>query len=168
MQIIRIYAKLIQSAFYFMNCQQHSGQIIAGLRQKKIKVTPSRLLLLDVFAHAEKPLNAAQALAALGGRGADQSTVYRNLESLADLGLLTRLSLRSRQAYYELSDSLSEKNHHHHLVCVRCSKVVEITDCHVRAPGPGAVKRAGFFVINDHALEFFGLCKKCVEKKSFK
>lgn len=151
-----------------MDCQKHVVRITAGLRQKKIKVTPVRLLLLDVFEHAREPLSASEVTLALGKQGTNQSTVYRNLESLAELGLLKRLSLRSRQAYYELSDSFSSKSHHHHLICSHCSKIVEIIDCQVRPPSLATVKQVGFTAITDHSLEFFGLCSACSRHKSLK
>lgn len=149
-----------------MACLKHFDRITSGLRQKKIKVTPVRLRLLDVFEHARQPLSALEVTLALDGQGTNQSTVYRNLESLAELGLLKRLSLRSRQAYYELSDSFSSKKHHHHLICSHCSKMVEVVDCQVRPPSLAAVKRAGFTAVTDHSLEFFGLCLACSKNKS--
>ncbi len=146
-----------------MNCQKHAGKITDGLRQKKIKVTPARLRLLDIFEHAKTPLDASEVMTALGDQGTNLSTVYRNLESLAELGLLKRLSLRSRQAYYELSDNFSSKCHHHHLICSSCSKIVEIIDCHVKSPSAATISQVGFSEINDHSLEFFGLCRSCFQ-----
>lgn len=148
-----------------MTCQKHENKIRDSLRGFKLRATPARLQLLDVFVHAAKPLDAAAVAQALGAQGANLSTVYRNLESLASLGLLKKLGLQSRQAHYELADGFSERSHHHHLICLGCHKVADITDCGIREPRPEAVKAAGFASLCDHSLEFFGYCSSCAKKK---
>lgn len=151
-----------------MDCQKHTLKIRDGLRSKKIKVTPARLRLLDIFEHARGPLDASQVLGALGQLKTNQSTVYRNLESLVKLGLLKRLNLRSRQAYYELADDFSDKKHHHHLVCTGCAKIVEVIDCRVESPSASTLRKCGFKILSDHVLEFSGLCLGCYRKSLLK
>ncbi len=152
-----------------MNCQQHEQKIRGDLRQLKLKATPARLHLLDLLVHAERPLSPSEVASSLGG-GVDASTVYRNLEALCVLGLIQKVSLRARQAYYELADDFSGRPHRHHLVCLACARVANIYDCGVTVPAPASLKKAGFATISDHSLEFFGLCQACqpVGNKKFK
>jgi len=149
-----------------MSCSKHQIKIKAGLRHNQLKATPARLQLLDLFEHAHQPLSAAQIAISLKKTGINSSTVYRNLESLVELGLLKKVSLLSRQVHYELSDSFSDRCHHHHLICLSCQKVVEISDCSIQFPSSSSLKKIGFSSIKDHSLEFFGLCNLCSRKNN--
>ena len=53
-----------------------------------------------------------------------------------------------------------EDGHHHHLVCVHCSQIVEIKDCFPRELEKEIALRNGFKSIT-HKLEFFGVCPRC-------
>lgn len=147
-----------------MTCPKHEQKLTDGLHRIRLKATPARLRLLDIFEHAKQPLSAGEAAAALGASGVNSSTVYRNLESLVGSGLLKKVSLRSRQAHYELSDSFSDRCHHHYLICLSCGRVAEVTDCSVTPPGRASLVAAGFQNITDHSLEFFGFCRRCSKK----
>lgn len=149
-----------------MSCSKHQKKIKTSLQHNQLKATPARLRLLDLFEHARQPLSAAQIAINLKKTGVNPSTVYRNLESLVKLGLLKKVSLLSRQVHYELSDSFSDRCHHHHLVCLSCQKVAEVIDCSIQTPSLSSLKKIGFSSIKDHSLEFFGLCNLCSRKNN--
>lgn len=92
----------------------------------------------------------------MGKHDADVVTLYRNVESLKEMGLIKQIKLRDRQAYYELSYA----PHHHHLICTSCGK---LEDVKVREPvlTKTFLKNHGFTRITDHSLEFFGICGAC-------
>lgn len=112
---------------------------------------------MDILKHAKKPLNVKQISKALG-RIVDPVTLYRNIESLENLGIIKQVRLLGREAYYELTGE-----HHHHIVCENCGKVSDVKTCAVSLPKSSA-KTAGFAKVNRHSLEFFGLCTSCVKK----
>lgn len=148
----------------YMN-KQHSNQVEESKQQLKssgLKVTQARLKLLDIFKRAKKPLSIKQIAEQLGDIEADMVTLYRNVESLENLGLIKQIRLTDRQSYYELIT----KNHHHHLICKVCGKIADVNECDVTMQGPKLLKTHGFAKVTDHSLEFFGICDKCVNKKS--
>ncbi len=142
-----------------MNCQQHTAEIKNKLRQNKLKATPARLGLLDVFEHVKKPLSVGDLAQKLGRLGVDKATLYRNVESLEALGLLKKIRLSGRSEYYELAS----QTHHHHLICKNCGRVSDIEGCKVVANNKNLLKKSGFAEISGHSLEFFGICNNCAK-----
>jgi Fur family transcriptional regulator, ferric uptake regulator len=53
--------------------------------------------------------------------------------------------------------------HHHHLVCTGCSRVVEIEECFPEELEQKIASGNGFASIS-HKLEFFGICPECQVK----
>jgi Fur family transcriptional regulator, ferric uptake regulator len=142
-----------------MVCIEHKNEFKALLNKGKLKATPGRLGLLEIFAHNGKPIS-IQSLKSKIGRKTDLATLYRNAEIMTRLGLLSRVRLLDKKDYYELA----EKNgHHHHLVCTGCGKVSDIGFCRVKPIDRKILKSSGFAFINNHSLEFFGQCKACVK-----
>ena len=85
-------------------------------------------------------------------------SVYRNLETLSECGVLVRIHQFDRQRHYAVCSHRKDK-HHHHIVCTRCNKVEEVSECKVRAP-----KKVHGFRVLDHFLQFQGVCRDCKMK----
>src|SRR6185295_9472199 len=107
-------------------CIQHANESKTQLKAGGLKVTPARLSLLDLFKHAEKPLSVKEIAAQLQNSDIDPVTLYRNVESLEQLGIIRQLRLQDRQAHYEIAD-----DHHHHLICKICGKIVDVEGCKI-------------------------------------
>lgn len=92
------------------------------------------------------------------------ATVYRTLNLLSHLGLVTKLELCERLTRYELADRDKERgNHHHHLVCLRCGKVIDFKpgfSLKIDRLNRGVSSHYRFKVTN-HELTIFGYCQKC-------
>jgi len=138
-------------------CKRHSAESSSQLKKGGLKVTSARLKIMDIFKHSQKPLNIKQIAARLKGLDIDLVTLYRNVESLKNLGFIKEVRLKDRQAHYELK---TEK-HHHHIICQNCGKISDIQNCNIDIADPQFLKAHGFSKITDHSLEFFGICKKC-------
>lgn len=143
-----------------MKCEQHNQQSSAILKQSKLKSTGARLKLLDIFKHAKKPLSVNDIFSLLRDEKADKVTLYRNVESLARIGVLKQIRLKDRQAYYELV----EKNHHHHIICSHCGKIKDISKCAVDIINKNFLRSVGFSKLTEHSLEFFGVCVSCAKR----
>jgi len=98
------------------------------------------------------------------------TTVYRTLDVLAGLGLVAKLDFGDGRARYELAQGPKGDNHHHHLICTSCNKVIDYTDFIneevelLRQTEKGLNKKYNF-KITSHVIQFSGLCEKCgVEK----
>ncbi|MBC3185129.1 transcriptional repressor [Corynebacterium sp. zg-331] len=85
------------------------------------------------------------------------STVYRTLQSLADLHAVDVLSVAGGESLYR--HCLSE-DHHHHLVCTECGFTKEIDGGPVEQWARDVSSRHGFS-LTGHDAEIYGLCPDC-------
>lgn len=135
------------------------------LRATGLKVTPQRLVILDVLERSTHPLSISTLLQRLAKKSADKVTVYRNLEELSARGMIRQVNLEHNHAHYELIG----KTHHHHLICTNCGRIEDFEVCYSDKITASALKSAKHFKrIDRHALELFGLCTSCSAKKSTK
>lgn len=143
------------------SCKQHELVLQTALRGKKLKATPGRMAILDIFIHTEKPLSIKELKVKMGLAGPDTATLYRNAESLTLEGMITKVNLGGKNACYELAS----RQHHHHLICKQCGLVNDITIFSRPGLNAQALKKAkDFSSVTGHSLEFFGICKKCFKK----
>lgn len=85
------------------------------------------------------------------------STIYRNLETLTALDMLYKLTTEDGATLYKLKCASNE--HHHHIICTKCGKVLDIHYCPFHTFSDLAAEKG--FIISEHRLELFGLCKDC-------
>jgi len=82
-------------------------------------------------------------------------TVYRVLETLTGIGLVRQTRLGGDTAHFELQGT-----DHHHLVCIRCRRIVEISAEDVAPLGERLRERHGFH-LGAGVLTVEGLCAEC-------
>lgn len=135
-------------------------QLAERLRRRSRKLTGARRAILELLRGQGGPLSAKEIFEALPGGECDLATIYRSMHLLEDMGMVKRFDLGDRIGRFELLDE-GDDGHHHHLVCLRCSGVIEIEGCLVpeRLEAEIAV-RSGFMGVT-HKLEFFGVCPTC-------
>jgi Fur family ferric uptake transcriptional regulator len=129
------------------------------LVRKGVRPTRQRLLVLEELA-AERDDATAQTLwQRLRGHdeGVGLATVYRTLTLLHDHGVVDALSHHGSERCYRLCAD----GHHHHLLCERCHRVVEIDECTL-GPWVEDVARRHGFVASDHHVEINGVCEACL------
>ncbi len=128
------------------------------LRETGLKATPGRIALLEFLRTEKKPLTAKEIASGIAGR-LDQVTVYRALEALVEKGVLRRVDMRHPHAHYEM---VIGRDHHHHLICTSCERVEDVAHCETGGLEYRVLKSSKEFAsIESHALEFYGLCRKC-------
>lgn len=89
----------------------------------------------------------------------DKATVFRLLQKLNDKGMIRRLGLHERAAYFTL---LLPGVHRDYLICTTCGSIEPITaPCPVHKLEDEIRKETGFTDLY-HELEFFGRCPACV------
>lgn len=124
------------------------------LRKNGLRATPQRIALLRALERAHKPQTAEELHAKTD---ADLVTIYRNLQSLAAAGVVREVRFKDASVRYELSHG-----HHHHIVCTSCGVIEELESCDTSSLDRQTLEASKKFSrINEHALEFFGLCKSC-------
>jgi len=129
------------------------------LRERGERLTPQRLIVLDILRDAPGHLSAGTVLERALARYPylNQATVYRALTWLRDQGLATAVDLGNGHTEYEYRRA---GEHHHHLVCERCRQTIALDDALV-APLAEAIRtRHGFAPRLDH-LAVFGVCRAC-------
>ena len=87
----------------------------------------------------------------------DISTVYRTLELLERLGLVTRADMGEGKVRYHWG----EKSKHHHLVCQKCGRIIELDDAEL-APLKRALQNGYDFRANLDHFVIFGRCVTCL------
>ncbi len=87
---------------------------------------------------------------------AARATIFRTLEVLEQLKVVERLDLPNGSHSYIRCGS----GHHHHVVCRRCARSVDLGDCGMSAVAAEVAQRTGFR-IDLHRVEMFGLCPSC-------
>ncbi len=90
------------------------------------------------------------------------ATVYRNLEVLADIGLIQKLDPGRTQMRFD-----PNTHDHYHLTCMRCRRVEDVAGDISESPMKNIEKTLGRLTkygIFGHKLEFVGLCSTCLEK----
>jgi len=86
------------------------------------------------------------------------STVYRTLELLSGLGLVTETDMGDgRVRYHSIG-----KGHHHHLVCEKCGAIIDVEES-MLTPLWNEIGQRYDFEVNMKHLALFGLCAKCRE-----
>lgn len=89
----------------------------------------------------------------------NQTTIYRALEALTSTEVVKKIDFGDTGARYELNVGT---NHHHHIVCKQCGKIEDIENCSSDELEKLVLKKSKSFTsIQNHALEFFGVCTKC-------
>lgn len=129
------------------------------LRRRSRKITGPRQAILDLLRRHHHPLTNKEIFSALPPGDCDLATVYRSMHLLEDMGLVKRFDFGDGTARFELVQE-GDDGHHHHLICTRCSEVVEIDECFPRELEEKIARGNGFTQIT-HKLEFFGLCPQC-------
>lgn len=135
-------------------------ETIARCRAAGLRRTWALEELLNQLIHAKRPLTLADlADAAPLKDKCDRATVFRLLVRLEKQGILRRLGLHDRSAYYTLN---VPGQHSDYLICTECGAIERLDiACPVEALEAQISKQSGFQKLY-HELEFFGVCPSCV------
>jgi Fur family ferric uptake transcriptional regulator len=122
------------------------------------RLTPQRLMILKAVEDADSHISAEEIYAQVCAYYPQMniSTVYRTLELLKTLDLVTETDLGDGRVRYHCMG----KGHHHHLVCQKCGEITDIEESALEPLWTEIQQRYNFQVDMKH-LAFFGLCEKC-------
>lgn len=128
------------------------------LERNGVRATARRLEVLEELAQERDDVTAQQLWGRLRDRDsqAGLATVYRTLALLSEKGVVDVFSHHSGEQCYRLCGA----GHHHHLVCERCHRVVEVQECGLDDWVAAAARRHGFLA-TEHRVEISGLCADC-------
>lgn len=136
------------------------------LAEHKYKMTPQRKEILQIFIENcdGRHLSAEEVHDLLREKDFDfgLATVYRNVELLTSLGILNKIDFGDGRTRYELNSADPQLHQHHHLICLKCKKVIEFEEDFLEDVEKIISERSDFQIIN-HEVKFFGYCKDCRE-----
>jgi Fur family ferric uptake transcriptional regulator len=128
-----------------------------------IKSTKQRNMIFDVLKEESLPLTAERVFFKVKeiDPTISLSTIYRILDIFVDKGMVLKLSIsEDNKAMFELN----RMEHKHHLVCMRCKKIMAVDNCPFEVYEK-SLEQETSFQITSHRLEIYGYCPVCKTKE---
>ncbi len=138
-----------------MSCEAEIGEL---LRESGQRPTPQRLMILSILRHCEGHLTAAEILNEVKKEHpyVDISTIYRTMNALKELHLVSETDMGSGERCYEWLPA----RQHHHMICRQCGAEVSFESKYLEDIAARLLEDYGFEAELDH-LAVFGLCRDC-------
>ena len=127
-----------------------------------LKSTQQRELILEEFLRAGSHLSTEDLYLRLRKKNPriGYATVHRTLKLFAECGIAEQRHFGDGQARYEAS---SQDEHHDHLICLSCGRIVEFEDARIEKLQVEVAADHGF-TIERHRLELYGTCQDCSQE----
>ena len=137
---------------------KQDGDLISKLSEQGYRLTPQRMLVLSAIENSNDHISAEEIYAQVVTKypHVNISTIYRILELLNRLGLVTETDLGGGRVRYHPAG----KGHHHHLVCQECGKVIDLDET-VLYPLKKVLLQEYKFSADLRHLAIFGRCADC-------
>jgi Fur family ferric uptake transcriptional regulator len=130
------------------------------VKQKGLKYTKQREIIFQAILDAKNHLGAEDIHNLICKNHPKEkigiATVYRALSFLEEVKLISSITLENDVKKYETNF----KDHHDHLICVKCNKIVEFMSEKIESEQEKIAKNQGFELI-DHAMYLYGICENC-------
>lgn len=135
-----------------------SDDSIKVIKARGYRLTPQRQIILDILQEAGGHCTPEEVYQRVQTKSSaiNRTTVYRTLDFLVRLGLVSTAHVQGNQVIYELAS----EHPHHHLVCQQCDRVEMIDHDVIATMFADLEARSGFKINTDH-LVLFGICPDC-------
>lgn len=129
------------------------------IRSRGLRSTLQREQILDIFLSTERHISAEELYVLVKKHDAriGCTTVYRTMRLFAECGLCGRIDFGDGVARYE---HRYNHEHHDHLVCTRCGRLVEVVDPEIERLQGRLFASHGFYP-ERHRMELYGVCRRC-------
>jgi len=143
-----------------MSNEVEQKALASYLEDHNLKHTKQREAILDVFLEVKGHITAEAIFQRVRELHPNVgfTTVYRTMKLLCDAGLAIERHFDDGVARYEI-----EHEHHDHLVCTRCGKIVEFECAMIEQAQDEIGKRYGFRLLR-HRHELYGHCPDCQKR----
>jgi len=133
--------------------------LLQNCRDAGLRKTKSLVALLETLLEMNRPVTLMELCESSKLKTlCDKVTIYRLLQRLNENGIIRRLGLHERSAYFAL---LIPGTHCDYLICTGCNSIEPIkAACPVHALEKEIAEKSGYKKLY-HELEFFGICPKC-------
>ncbi len=132
------------------------------LKDKGYKLTPQRRAILDtIIENQGEHLNTEEIYSLVREKCPEigLATVYRTLQLLDDMSMISRLNIDDGCMRYELNTNDND-HQHHHLICEVCNNIIEV-ELNMLEHLEEEIEKKYNFTIKDHKVKFFGICSEC-------
>ncbi|GAB6087909.1 Fur family transcriptional regulator [Alkaliphilus crotonatoxidans] len=132
------------------------------LKDLGLKLTPQRRATLEViFNNQGEHLNTEEIYDLVKEKCPEigLATVYRTLQLLDEMGLISKINLDDGCSRYEFNHH-EDDHQHHHLICQNCGAIIEVK-IDLLDQLEEEIEKVYHFKIKDHKVKFFGTCSQC-------
>jgi Fur family ferric uptake transcriptional regulator len=136
---------------------EHAAGTLSANGYRRGGARTAMLALLDRQRCALSAVEIEHALRESGQRGVARASIYRILEELEELHLVTRVEVGQGLARFEAARA---EGHHHHMVCDRCGEVRPFEDPDLERSIKRLTERVPFSV-EEHEVVLHGACADC-------
>lgn len=146
-----------------------SDYLIKTLGDKGYKATTQRILVFDILAeNRNQHLSTEEVYELIKNKNPKMgiATIYRTLQLFEEIGLVYKHNFDDGCSRYEiLSPNSSEVHQHHHLLCKKCGKIIEVKEDLMNSLEEIIEKQYNFEILN-HVVKFTGICSQCRNKEN--
>ncbi|MAD42067.1 MAG: transcriptional repressor [Arcobacter sp.] len=143
-----------------INSEEVIDELKKIVKQKGLKYTEQREIVLSILIHAKDHLSAEEVYNEVKLEHPESNigiaTVYRALSFLEEVDLITSITFGNDGKKYESNT----KSHHDHLICTECGKIVEFLDDEIEKRQERIAKKNKFKITN-HSMQLYGICEDC-------
>ncbi len=131
------------------------------IQNNNLKASRQRIAILEAFLNSKRHITVEELHNIIKAENPNigSATVYRTMKLLCDSGLCRELNLEDGRIRYE---PVQDHEHHDHLICIKCGKFVEIVSPEIERL-QNKIARENDFVLKNHRLNLYGICKSCIE-----
>lgn len=130
------------------------------IKKKGMKYTEQRAVILQILVNLDEHLNAEDIHKIIQKEHPNHNigiaTIYRTLNFLEEVNLISSIHFGHEGKKYEGNT----KDHHDHLICTSCGKIVEFVDNEIESKQED-IARDNNFIIKSHTMQIYGICQKC-------
>jgi len=129
------------------------------LEVRGLKSTQQRHFIADIFFKTTTHISLDELLKKVKRKNPNigYATVYRTMKLLSEIGFAMGRQFGDGQTRFE---NVPQDGHHDHLICIKCSKIVEFQNQKIEDLQNETARKMGFQVVR-HKLELYGYCKGC-------
>ena len=133
------------------------------ISQRRLKSSKRRTAIIEFFINADRHFAVEQLYNEIKKTNPKigYSTVYRTLKLLVDCGMANICSFGDGSTRFEPTHMAK---HHDHLICQKCSRIIEFENREIEALQKGVAQKFNFLV-QSHKLELYGVCNNCRKKR---
>ncbi len=148
---------------------KETDYLIKALGDNGYKTTTQRVLVYDILKeNKDQHLSTEEIYDLIKNKNPRMgiATIYRTLQLFEEIRLVYKHNFDDGYSRYEiLSTNNTEVHQHHHLLCKKCGKIIEVKEDLMNSLEEIIEKQYNFEILN-HVVKFTGICCQCRNKEN--